>query len=521
MLRVVRFVCLLILLMGQVWAQQPGGSLADPPDETELKTRLPVEVIQVTGNTLVTDEELQPLLQPYQGTQLSMADLEALAKKIEQVYRDRGYFLVNAIVPTQESVQGVLLIQVLEGRIENVVVEGNDRYPTEFLTSRFRYAVPAEGATTRDFQRGLFLLNELPDVQIKAVLGAGESEGSTDVVLKVEEDKRWHIDMGYNNFGTRLTGEHRFSLGTDISSIFAPGDYASVRGLLSTPADNTLFAQVGYSIPVSPSGTTIGVQYANGAYTAGREVEVLDIRGDANIFALTVNQPLVRNLKHTSDLDFRLSYNDLDNRILNQQLSRDQYTSATLGYRASWRDDNGRFLGRASVTKGLGGTHAGDPFASRLGAGSDFTRFNLDIARVQEFHPQLLGVARASMQFTGGPLFSAEQFALGGPDTVRGYSQAEVLGDQAYNTTLELRWSPFKDNTDVFQTVFFVDHGGVVRKRPQPGETGNDKLTGAGLGFRVNFDQTRVRVDLGFPISPGSNNRGILPVLYGQVQTRF
>ncbi|MFA5508372.1 MAG: POTRA domain-containing protein, partial [Vulcanimicrobiota bacterium] len=174
MLRVVRFVCLLILLMGQVLAQQPGGSLADPPDETELKTRLPVEVIQVTGNTLVTDEELQPLLQPYQGTQLSVADLEALAKKIEQVYRDRGFFLVNAIVPTQESVRGVLLIQVLEGRIENVVVEGNDRYPTEFLTSRFRYAVPAEGATTRDFQRGLFLLNELPDVQIKAVLGGGE-----------------------------------------------------------------------------------------------------------------------------------------------------------------------------------------------------------------------------------------------------------------------------------------------------------------------------------------------------------
>ena len=69
--------------------------------------------------------------------------------------------------------------------------------------------------------------------------------------------------------------------------------------------------------------------------------------------------------------------------------------------------------------------------------------------------------------------------------------------------------------------VFFVDHGGVTRNRPQPGETGSDKLTGAGFGFRVNYEQTRVRLDFGFPISPSSNNRGNLPVIYGQVQTRF
>ena len=40
----------------------------------------------------------------------------------------------------------MLLIQVLEGKIDNVVVEGNNRYATEFLKSRFQYAVPAEGA---------------------------------------------------------------------------------------------------------------------------------------------------------------------------------------------------------------------------------------------------------------------------------------------------------------------------------------------------------------------------------------
>lgn len=510
----------LVLSVGSL-AQEPGGPLADPPDFTDIKTRLPVDMIQVTGNSLVTDEELAEVLERFQGRKMSLAEMETLTQLIEQLYRDRGFFLVNAVVPTQETVRGVLQVLIIEGKIGTVHVEGNDRYSSEYLTNRFRHAVPSEGARTSDFQRALFLLNELPDVQVKAVLSSGETEGTTDVVLKTEEDKNWHFSTGYNNFGARLTGEHRFSLGTDISSIFANGDQFVLRGLLSTPAENTLFVQGSYSVPVSPSGTRIGVQYANGAYTAGREVAVLDIRGDANILGLTATQPLVRGLKHSSDLDFRLSYNDLDNRILNQRLSRDQYTAASLAYRGRWRDSSGRFLGSATLTKGLGGTRAGDPLASRLGAGANFTRLNLDVARIQEFNSQWLAVVRGSMQFSGDVLFSAEQFALGGPDTVRGFSQAEVLGDQAYNTTLELRWSPIEDNTELFQTVFFVDHGGVTRNRPQAGERGSEKLTGAGLGFRVNFDQTRVRLDLGFPLSPSSNNRGTSPVIYGQVQTRF
>lgn len=507
-------------LVASPLAQEPGG-LADPPDFDQIKTNLPVEIIQVTGNRLVTDAELADILKSYQGRKLSFSEMETLTQDIEQFYRKKGFFLVNAIVPTQESTRGILEVQVIEGKVQNVVVEGNKRYPSEFLAERFQTAVPAEGAKTKDFQKALFLLNELPDLKVKAVLSAGAKEGETEVVLKAEEDRPIHFSTGYNNFGARLTGEHRFSLGTDFSSVLTPGDQVVVRGLLSTPADNTLFLQSSYSFPVGPSGTRLGFQYANGAYTAGREVAILDIRGDANIYSFTATQPLARSLNYSGDLDFRLSYNDLDNRILGQQLSRDEYTSASLGYRGQWRDSSGRFLGKAAVTKGLGGTRSGDPFASRLGAGADFTRFNIDIARIQEFNSQWLAVLRGSMQFTGDSLFSAEQFALGGPDTVRGFSQAETLGDQAYNTTLELRWSPLKDNTDLFQTVFFVDHGAVVRNRPQPGEAGSDKLTGAGLGFRVNFDQTRIRLDLGVPLSPTSNNRNTSPVVYGQIQTRF
>lgn len=507
-------------LAGAAWGQ-PSGDLADPPNPEQIQTTVPVHSILINGSTLVPQAELDAIVSRYQGRRLSLADMSKLTEEIEAVYRDHGYFLVNALVPSQEATRGVLEVSVVEGRIGDILVDGNKRYPSEFLISRFREAVPSQGAKTEDFQRALFLLNELPDVEIQAVLSAGTEEGTTQVVLTAEEEKNFHVSTGYNNFGARLTGEHRFALGFDSSSLLTPGDQLFVSGLLSTPADNTLFVQTAYSFPVNDVGTRVGVQYANGAYTAGQEVAVLDIRGDANIFGLTVSHPLVRTLRHSSTMDFRLAYNDLDNQILGVPLSRDKYTSMSLGYRGEWRDSSGRFLGEASVTQGLGGTREGDPLASRFGAGANFTKYNLDLARVQEFSDQWLAVLRGSMQFSGDPLFSAEQFALGGPDTVRGFSQAEVLGDQAYNTTLELRYSPLKEDPDLFQTVVFVDHGGVTKKLPLPGEDGSEKLTGAGFGFRVNFDQTRLRLDLGFPISPSANNRGNSPVVYGQIQTRF
>lgn len=510
-----------LLLAVSAWAQPAGQDLAAPPEPGQIQTTRPIESIQVYGNLLVGYDELRPLLAKYEGRRLSLAEMERLTKEIESLYQQKGYFLINALIPGQETTSGTLEVLVVEGKIGEVVVEGNQRYPTSFLVERFTAAVPVQGTTIGDFQKALFLLNELPDLNMQVVLTPGLEEGTTTVVLTAEEDKNYHFTTGYNNFGARLTGEHRFALGADFSSLLTPGDQLIVGGLLSTPADNTLFMQGAYSFPVGKAGTRLGFQYANGAYTAGREVAVLDIRGDADIFALTASHPLARSLSHSSTLDFRLAHVDLYNEILGTTLSRDQYMSASLGYSGEWRDSSGRFLGSANVTKGLGGTRRGDPLASRFGAGADFTKYNLDIARVQEFSPQWLAVLRGSMQFTADPLFSAEQFALGGPDTVRGFSQAETLGDQAYNATLELRWSPLTEQPELFQTVAFIDHGAVTRKLTLPGEDGSEKLTGAGVGFRLNFDETRLRLDIGFPISPSTNLRGNSPVVYGQIQTRF
>ncbi|MCM8763440.1 MAG: BamA/TamA family outer membrane protein, partial [Candidatus Omnitrophica bacterium] len=108
-------------------------------------------------------------------------------------------------------------------------------------------------------------------------------------------------------------------------------------------------------------------------------------------------------------------------------------------------------------------------------------------------------------------LVAAEQFSLGGPDSVRGYPLSEYLGDYGYNLSAELRVKPaflkaripFTNDvlSEIMQFAFFIDHGGIFLKRPSLGEAKNEYLTGAGFGFRFAFNKDfYVRVDCGFPI---------------------
>ncbi len=503
----------LLLLLGPAWSEQ-SVPLADPPT-VEARS------IRVLGNSLLPEETVRQVVESYEGRDLTIEDLKALVTALETAYRKAGFLLVKVTLPPQKPTGGLVVLQAIESRIAKIEVEGQQRYSESFLRDRFEGAFPDRFYRSQDVERSLMLLNELPDLEVKALFRAGEEPGTTKVVLKANEDKNYHFTLDYNNFGTRLTGEHRFGLTTDFSSLLTEGDRLAVGGVLSTPSSSTNLIQGSYDFPVGEEGTRLGFSYASGAFAVGQELALLDIRGDADIYTMRVSHPLTRSLTHSADIGLSFSHNDVRNLAVGQPLSTDVYTALRLDILGQWSDLSGRTIARGVVSQGLGGTVRGDPLASRVGAGADFTKFGIELARIQNLNESFQLFFRGSSQLSGQPLFAAEQFALGGPDSVRGFPQAEVLGDAGYTLSSELRWSPLEHDRDLFQTVLFFDYGGVSQDRPAVGQLSHQNLTGAGLGFRVNFDQTRVRLDLGFPLAPSSNSRRLSPVLYGRVVTRF
>lgn len=499
----------------------PAGETPAPSAES-AKT-LKVDTFQVDGNTLLTDQEIQSVVAGYQGKELTLAEMKEAAARLTDLYRAKGYLLVRAIIPKQDFGSGPVTIRVLEGKVGKVTVEGGKHYSQEFL-QRHMDAATVDGTFQVDrFQRQLLLLNEFSDLKAQAVLKPGAEKGTADIVLKVDDQRPIHFGLDYNNWGIPETGEHRFGLTFDAGNVFTDGDDFRFRGVLQTPTDQTsTYFQLRYGTPVNVHGTRVGVEYQRGDFSSGDGLaQILDVRGDADIISGYVSHALIRRLNHSSDLALTLSHKSVRNNIFgNVPLARENYTTARFDYRGDWRSISGRSLLAASLTQGFGGD--GGALVSNVRADDSFTKLNFDALRIQNLGPSFFGVLRGSGQIGFDSLYSMEQYALGGISTVRGFTQAELLGDSGYAVSAELRWSPIRDNPEIFQVVTFIDHGGVSIRDQFPGELPVDSLTGAGFGFRSSLtDNTHLTLDVGFPISPSKTRRDDSAVIYGGIQTRF
>ncbi len=485
----------------------------------------PVRQIEVEGNTVLSPAELRAAVGQYEGRSLTLPDLQHLAVALRARYEELGYFLVRVQVPTQTLENGVVRLQVTEGKIGQLRIEGNENYSTEYIRSYFEALLAETPARLETLHRALLLLNDHLHLKAESFVEPGQESGTADIVIKVQDSLPLEVTLAYDNFGNQFTGTNRFTVAPHAGNLFGSGESLYVATLVPFPSVETRpYVLAAFDAPVNRDGTRVGASYANGAFTVGGDLTTLDIRGSASLYSLFATHALERQEHHRADVLGAFNVKTYDNSILGFPTSHDEIRSLSFGYRAEWTGDESRDLLATSLTQGLGtllgGTANSSPFSSRPGAGDSFTKLNLDYAHVQSVGQPFL-IFRLTGQVPTNPLVVGEQFSLGGPDSVRGYSQSELLGDAGYAASAELRL-PLPDADSPFQLAAFVDHGTEWLYRPQVGEFSQQSLTGAGLGFRWAVgEKTNVRFDLGFPLAPSVNAVNQNPVLYGQFETRF
>lgn len=464
-----------------------------------------VKDFQFEGNTQVSNEKLNAELDDLRGQNLTFEQLKGAADRLTDLYRKEGYFTVRAALPAQDINDGVVRFNIVESKLGKISIQGNERYSTEFLNW---YIEPVEGQEYPDrhlLQRQLLLLNEFPDLEVSSIVEAGDDPNTVDLVLDVTDDNPTHFTIDYNNFGSRFNGRHRVGATLDFGNFSGNGDRLTLRGLRSLADRGVTLGTANYSIPISNSGTRANFLLSNAAFAVGRELDVLDIRGDALVAGAFITHPFIRTPDWNLDFNGGLMYQNIDNFILGQTSSRDRLRELILGVSTDWADGSGRNYFSARMTQdlgtGFGGMNVDDPLSSRQ-AGGGFHKWNLNLARVHSFNKQWFAIGRAGHQYATRALPIAEQYSLGGIDTVRGYQQAAYLGDAGWNTGAEIRWQPLKgEDANLLQFATFIDHGSAYLKRPLPGEINNISLTGAGVGVRLNLPQeTFIRADIGWPL---------------------
>ncbi|MBM3208150.1 MAG: ShlB/FhaC/HecB family hemolysin secretion/activation protein [Chlamydiae bacterium] len=469
------------------------------------------------GNTIFSDQQLQNIAADYVGKDLKSSDVKEICYRIQKLYAEHGYILSRAYTPVQEIAGGTLTIEVIEGVLGSIEVEGNRYYSTKFIKKYFSSQI-GDVVDYNRLLRSLMLINEHMDLNVGAIFKKGKNKGEADLIIVAKDKLPLHIATDYNTYGSYLTTKGRAGLRVDGGNIALGGDKLSLMEVMGFPFDHLDFSNAIYSVPLTANGLRMDLSYLYSGFKVNT-LNALHLKGSSNIAGIRFYQAMHRTRRLSTDVGIGFDYKDLLNQQMSKTFSYDKLRVLTFSGRLDYADSyKGRLISDFNLFIGipnfLGGLSAVDHLCSRKGAGGRFFIANLDVRRLQQLPWDCLLVFSATAQGTLNKIPIAQQIYIGGIDNVRGYPLATALGDNGYYGTLELRapipyvanytlpFSKTRKWKDLFQFVFFTDTGAIFLNGHVQKEQAPSFITSAGLGFRItNLWRFDISYDSGFALT--------------------
>ncbi len=483
---------------------QPG---AESPDHAIAFT---VPHVIVKGMTRYTPETFRTLLESIENRPVTLADVNAVAQQITSHYRADGYLLVRTIVPAQSLENGELVIEVVEGKLNHVQVQGHESRAMQRYADQLMKEQPLSAET---LERNLMLMNDLPGNQVRAVLVPSTDETGTDVVLN-NEFRRWEGFFGLDNRSSRYYGPWQWYAGVGLNDPTGLGDRLSVRGGMSLDGRTMSFYEGQYEVPLGSDGVALSLlaQHSDGHADLP---SYLNANSQGDNLAARLTWAPIRSREQTFKLTGALTaFNGrsvyLDDPSLPPS-SNDRIRALRFGASYDFSDSQGgRNLLKGELSQGLdglGASTANTVNPSRQGGRTDFTKLQLDAQRMQDLSwitPGLsLYLAATGQTSFGQPLLAPEQFGVGGNFFGRGYDPSEIAGDSGLAGKVELQYNrvhKFGDYAVPGQYYAYWDIGKVWNS--QPYYVRSQSLASAGAGVRLNVaKRTYVSPEIAIPLT--------------------
>ena len=472
-------------------APPPTPAQALPEPQMAAQPGFVLQGVAFDGVTGVPESELQAAVAGRIGTRVTFADLEQLAARATEVYRRHGYALVQVFVPVQEVIDGRVRFSVVEGMLGDVSIDIDEAAPVgrERVARTLAVLEPGKPLNGRRYERAMLLLSDLPGIRPQSAISAGAVSGATDLTVKVGAVERLSFGLQLDNHGSRDSGRHRLTGSMRWASPSGRGDNLDLR-LMAAEGLHTAFGRLSYETPVGYSGLRIGGGVARVQYELGGPFAPLEPTGVGDVADLSFSHPLIRQRNTNLFLRGALDHKDLTDRFKAVGFeSRKRIRGVSLGFSLEKRD---RFLGggysSASGQVYRGNLDIRDALSEGfdrppLGYGTqgDFTKYTLQLARLQHLAPKLSLFLGTGFQWAGNNLDTYERLSLGGPKAVRAYATGEVLVDEGWIAALELRYALRPD------TALFLFHDaarGDLHHRPLPSDSVLSRsLRGSGIGL--------------------------------------
>ncbi len=473
---------------------------------------------RVEGARQLTRIEIEEAVYPFLGPGRGKEDVEQARSALEKAFQAKGYQTVEVQVPPQQVKNGVVYLQVIEGRVGRLRVRGSRYFSAAEIKREARSLAEGKVANFNDVSRDIIALNQLPDRRVTPALKAGVEPGTVDIDLNVKDTLPLHGSLELNNRNSVGTTPLRVNGSASYNNLWQLGHSAGFSFQLAPERLDDAeifsgyyiarFANPGWlSLMVQGTKQDSNVSTLGGADVAGRG-EVLGAR-------MIITLPAGKNYFESASIGADFKHFD-QNVLLGgaQTATPITYFPVSAAYSATWIGAHSLTEVNASVTfhfRGMGSSASAFD-ASRFNADGGFIYLRGDLSHSQDLPAGFQVYAKAQGQAADSPLVNSEQFAGGGLQTVRGYLESEELGDNALFGSLELRTPSlaplFGKKLNEWRFYVFGEGGVLTLKDPLPEQESRFDMASVGGGGRFQLeDHFNGSLDIGVPLISQSHTK--------------
>lgn len=424
--------------------------------------------VNLSGNTAIPYEALAQHISPFLNRDVSMGDLENIRVAITKHYIDEGYINSGALLPDQEINNGSVTFQIIEGRLADIVIVGNDGLNQDYLRDRLMLENGRVFNLERFQERYQLLLHDPLIQRLNGQFQATPNLGESKLLLDVTRSQPYSLSAQLDNFGSPSSGEPQGSLKGAVHNLTGFGDVLDIG---FTAKEGAQSGNLTFSVPITAANDRIGVRIAaNNGEIIEEQLEALDIRSKFRSAEVFFVHPFYETLTNNLQLLIEFSVRDNEGYLLDipfsfalgEENGTSRVSALRIGLQGSSRSQHDAFSFLLRYSQGLSSFNA-----TKRADGLPDSLFSALLAQFQ-YAFQLSESSQLFWRFDGQlaneGLLPLEQLAIGGANTVRGYRENEQVRDSGFMTSLQWQtqlWDEFdySGRWGALDAYVFTDYG--------------------------------------------------------------
>lgn len=511
-----RATSVLLLLLGTTsgWAQS-GNPLNTLPatQDASKRPQVPVQIdkpqtspqdiasvqvavrgVNVQGSTAIPFEEVSALFTPFINGTHTVSELATAAQKVSELYQRHGYALSFAYLPAQSFAGGVVQVNVVEGFVGSLSMEGNFGRSEDSIRELAQPLLNEKPLTTKTFQHQTQLMARLPGVQISASANLPTTtDGAVPLLIKSK-----HKPIAVTVGGDMRSPTPRVIGTVTLNDPLWEGSQLQASAMLQNP-DRERYGMVGITQQLTPEGTQARLSYSNyrSFNNPATHVSGIDELARQSKLDFNLSHPWIlsggQQLTTTAGL-YAINYSkeiaDSQAYLIGEEKVR------TLYAQMAWASFSPSMTRSASVllargVDGLGATkdgnlyYQGQTYKQDNPAKLDFTRLTADYSQRHRFASKMGAAFAVGGQYSGDILPVPERISFGSTRFGRGYQAGEFSGDSGLGASAEVNYQfainqPWVKSAEPYLLYEWA------RTRYQSSNYHGNTLKSASLGLRLS-----------------------------------